>query len=194
MGKYLSENYKLTDYRKSDNSVKKTYESGRAEYEATIKNGKLSMITGLDEYLKAINDDEYTVIITSGSNVNNIVFNNNQKKLLLDLGVEERFFVYKEFGKNIISVLDGKTKVNRAKKQSEEKDVVTQEGGTISDGTTYSITANAQGCSVRLNDSEYKNVNPYRLNIVVYDKKLHEVADSVSIYASGNNPIMYRGE
>ena len=54
--------------------------------------------------------------------------------------------------------------------------------------------ANAKGCSVRLNDSEYKNVNPYRLNIVVYDKKLHEVADSVSIYASGNNPIMYRGE
>ncbi len=79
------------------------------------------MITGLDEYLKAINDDEYTVIITSGSNVNNIVFNNNQKKLLLDLGVEERFFVYKEFGKNIISVLDGKTKVTELKSKVKKK-------------------------------------------------------------------------
>ena len=105
VGQYIADNYKLTDYRKTDNSIKKDFESQKSNYQAALNEGKLNLITNFDEYLKAINTDEYSVIITSGSNVRNITFTDSQKKTLISMGADEALFTDSTYGNNVILCL-----------------------------------------------------------------------------------------
>ena len=45
VGQYIADNYKLTDYRKTDNSIKKDFESQKSNYQAALNEGKLNLIT-----------------------------------------------------------------------------------------------------------------------------------------------------
>ena len=47
---------------------------------------------------------------------------------------------------------------------------------------------------MRLNNSEYTGLTFWGMNIIVYDKKLKEVADSVYLHSDYNVTAMYRGE
>ena len=194
VGQYIADNYKLTDYRKTDNSIKKDFESQKSNYQAALNEGKLSLITNFDEYLKAINTDEYSVIITSGSNVRNITFTDSQKKTLISMGADEALFTDSTYGNNVICVLDGDNSKNKVKKQLEDNSKVTTLGGTLSCGTDYDITANSKGGTMRLNNSKYTGLISWGMNIIVYDKKLKEVADTAFLHFENNATVMHRGE
>lgn len=161
---------------------------------AALNEGKLSLITNFDEYLKAINTDEYSVIITSGSNVRNITFTDSQKKTLISMGADEALFTDSTYGNNVICVLDGDNSKNKVKKQLEDNSKVTTLGGTLSCGTDYDITANSKGGTMRLNNSEYTGLISWGMNIIVYDKKLKEVADTAFLHFENNATVMHRGE
>lgn len=194
LGQYIVDNYDLTDYREGENSVKKDFESNKAFYDAEMKEGKLSFISNLDEYLEAINDEDNEIIIASGSNVESINFTENQKKLLTDLGVSKSIFESNEYGTNIVSIIDGKNTINKVEKQDEEASKSIVLGGTLSDGTDYSISASAEGSSVRLNDNEYSGLYSKGFNIIVLDKKLKRVVNSIYLRSNNNVITMYRGE
>jgi len=194
VGQYIADNYKLTDYRKTDNSIKKDFESQKSNYQAALNEGKLSLITNFDEYLKAINTDEYSVIITSGSNVRNITFTDSQKKTLISMGADEALFTDSTYGNNVICVLDGDNSKNKVKKQLEDNSKVTTLGGTLTCGTDYDITANSKGGTMRLNNSKYTGLISWGMNIIVYDKKLKEVADTAFLHFENNATVMHRGE
>lgn len=194
LGKYLSQHYDLNDYRQGDNSVKKAYESEMDNYNSVMKASKLSMITNADEYLEAINDDEYAVFIVSGSKAGKLKFTDAQRKSLAELGVEDGFFKEAEYGKNIIFIKDGKTITNNIKEQNDAYTKSVSSNGTLSCKTDYSISANVNGCSVRFNNSEYQGIVSAGFNIVVYNKKLNNIADSVYLYAEDANLILDRQE
>ncbi len=194
VGQYIADNYKLTDYRKTDNSIKKDFESQKSNYQAALNEGKLSLITNFDEYLKAINTDEYSVIITSGSNVRNITFTDSQKKTLISMGADEALFTDSTYGNNVICVLDGDNSKNKVKKQLEDNSKVTTLGGTLTCGTDYDITANSKGGTMRLNNSKYTGLISWGMNIIVYDKKLKEVADTAFLHFENNATVMHTEE
>ena len=66
--------------------------------------------------------------------------------------------------------------------------------GTVNDKMDYSISANAGGCSIRFNNSEYQRFVEKGFNIIVYNKTLDNIADSVYFYADGANLILDRQE
>ena len=197
LGKYLTENYDLTDYREGNNSVKKSFEKYKKYYEASIKEGELSFPTTLDEYLKKVQDKSngnYEVILAAGSNVNNIKFTDEQKNTLINMGVSKKIFEDSEFGTNIVSVTnDGKT-YNEVAKQSEDSAVSVSLGGTFSDGTDYLVKADATGSTLKLNDNECTSLTSYGFNIIVYDKQLKRVVSTVYLYSNNGETTLNRGE
>ena len=110
------------------------------------------------------------------------------------MGADEALFTDSTYGNNVICVLDGDNSKNKVKKQLEDNSKVTTLGGTLSCGTDYDITANSKGGTMRLNNSEYTGLTFWGMNIIVYDKKLKEVADSVYLHSDYNVTAMYRGE
>lgn len=192
IGEYLTKHYDLTDYREGDNNVKKSYEQGMANYKATMKNANLQLMTDLDEYLGAINNDRYVVILTAGSNAKEVYFTENQQKLLMELGVDNKMFEAGEFGVNLISVKNSNSKLYKVQSQDEKGTITLSLGGTINNETDYSITAGEQGCLVRLNDHALEDVKDKYFNIVVYDKEINKVADVVYLYSANGNLIMNR--
>ena len=47
---------------------------------------------------------------------------------------------------------------------------------------------------MRLNNSEYTGLTFWGMNIIVYDKKLKEVADTAFLHFENNATVMHRGE
>lgn len=192
LGKYLAENYQLTDYRQGENSVKKVFEDEMSNYESTIKASELGWITNPDDYLKAVNDNEYSVIIASTSTAGKLAFTDSQKSLLVKLGVDESLFEKSEFGKNIIFVKDGSTSSTSILEQNEASTKSVKSNGTLNNSTDYSISVNAKECSVRFNDSEYSTIKTNGFNIIVYNRTLDNIADSVYLYSDGGKIKMSR--
>ena len=202
VGQYIADNYKLTDYRKTDNSIKKDFESQKSNYQAALNEGKLNLITNFDEYLKAINTDEYSVIITSGSNVRNITFTDSQKKTLISMGADEALFTDSTYGNNVICVLDGDNSKNKVKKQLEDNSKVTTLGGTLTCGTDYDITANSKGGTMRLGSYpcqikegtlaykiyKQKNINERHRHRFEYNNDYREEMGKAGLTISGTSP------
>jgi hypothetical protein len=195
IGKYLSKNCNLTDYKEKGGSIKESIESGIENYNETMKNAKIAMETNLDKYLKAINSDDYAVIAVAGSNTKKISFNSEQKKLFDNIGIDSTMFdVDNYYGANIVSVADGANTVNTLGIQNSDYSTVTTEGGTLSCNTDYYITAQNKTCSIRLNDGELTSIHSEYFNIVVYNKKLKTVADTVYLYNDGEQIVLGREE
>ena len=74
IGDYLNKNYKLTNYKNGQSDVKKHFESEMDKYRLEIKSSELSMNRNLDNYLEAINDKDYSVILTAGSECGKMYF------------------------------------------------------------------------------------------------------------------------
>lgn len=194
LGNYISENYKLTDFRKNNNSVKKDYEGQKPYYEAMVKQGELSFISNPEEYLTAINMSDYEVIMVAGPMAGNTPFSETQKELLVGLGLDSTAFEYCEYGKNIVSIIDEKNKINKVKPQNSSGTAGIVTGGTLDCGIDYSVEANSTGIQVRLNNDNCAGLNKYGFNIIVIDKKLREVVDMVYFDANDNMVGINRGE
>ena len=48
--------------------------------------------------------------------------------------------------------------------------------------------------TMRLNNSKYTGLISWGMNIIVYDKKLKEVADTAFLHFENNATVMHRGE
>jgi hypothetical protein len=192
LGSYLTKNFDLTDYREGESSIKDTYESELSNYQSVLDATNLDYLTNAEDYLKAINNDDYAVIMVAGSSAKKADFTDEQKKLLIELGADSAMFEESENGVNIIAVKDGDSKANKFKFQNSDLSKSVSLNGNLSDGTSYMISANATGCSVRLNDSECENVDSEYFNIIVYNKKINQVADTAYLYTSGSNLVIGR--
>lgn len=192
LGNYLTNNYDLTDYRDTDNEIKKTYESEKILYQAAMKDVNLALIRSADDYLQAINNEDYSVIIASGSNPRSIKFTENQERLLKEFGLDWNNVKDNNYADNIICVKDGKKIAKVIDKQDDLFTITSSMNGTLQGGTDYSITASDRNCSIRLNNSDCTTVRSNCFNIIVYNKKLNEVADSVYLYSSGDSIIIGR--
>lgn len=194
LGNYISKNYSLTDFRKNENSVKQDFEKNKTYYEAMIKQAEISFISNPDEYLTEITKNDYELIMVAGSNASSIPFSDTQKELLIGLGLDANAFEYNEYGQNIVSVIDEKNKKNQVVLQNSGGTASAVLGGTLNCGLDYSIKANSSECTVRINNNNCSGLYNYGFNIIVIDKKLKKVVDTVYFDTNDNMVRMNRGE
>lgn len=192
LGTYLAENYDLTDFRESDNPVKKAYESGMDSYKASGKASALAMVTDFNTYLESVNDEDFSVIIMAGSEAGKIKFSENQRKLLMELGADESLFQESEYGKSIIFVKDSDVVVNKVTLQDEDYTKSAFNSGTLNNKTDYSISTGVKECSVRFNDSAFERIVPSGFNIIIYNKVLNNIADAIYLNADDSNLTLHR--
>lgn len=193
LGTYLTQNYELTDYRNSENKVKKIYDAEKVIYESAMRDVNLVLMNNVDDYLNAINDnDDYAVILTAGSNAKPIDFTENQLNMLKGFGLDWNKIKDNDYGTNAICVKDGKNVTKVIDEQDKMFTLVSTMNGAFNNGADYSIIASDKNCSVRLNDNAYTKIKSNCLNIIVYNKKLNEVADSIYLYSSGDRIVIGR--
>lgn len=196
VGKYLNENYELTDYRTTEGDVKNDLEEELVNYQLTMKDAKLSFERDFDTYLELINDEDYSFIIAGGSNVKNVPFTDAQKQILMNYGVGEELFKETDYGANFILARDSGKSEFKYEKQNSLFEKAIYLGGTFADGTDYSVNAAEKYSSYRFNDNGFTLVGTDCINIIVYNNRLHEVADSTYLYSNdeGNGVVMGRKE
>jgi len=185
LGDYLNKNYKLTNYKNGESAIKAHFESEMDKYHLEIKSSELSMNRNLDNYLEAINDKDYSVILTAGSECGKMNFSENQVKLLKKLNVNtDMLFHESEYGNNITFVsdnLEGDKIINTLVEQDRYTTKTIHEGGRFSDGTSYAVDVAGGVCSVRINNNNCGDVYEDLMNIVVYNKKSKKVVDTVCL-------------
>lgn len=187
LGKYLTSNYELTDYRNDDSKIKKIYESEMDAYKQTYEDARLCMEYNLENYLKKINQDKYSVIIGTGSDFDES-FTEKQKAVLKEIGVPDEMFKADEIETNVIGVFDKKNNIFKKSEITEENPQIKEEG-MLADGAVFSVTSMKAGCKIVINTHDYVVKNSL-LNIVVYNNETGKVADSVCLWADSNGAIM----
>lgn len=183
IGKYLNKNYELTNYKEGKSEIKEDFEAGLERYNYELENARLSMEMNVDSYLKMINNQDYSVILTAGSKSSKLYFTQNQINLLKELNVNiEQFLKDSEYGNNIAYVSDNLETGKSVNVTNEEDRYTTQmihEGGQFSDGTSYTVSVSGGLCSVRINNNNCGDVYEDLMNIVVYNKKTKKIIDTV---------------
>lgn len=183
IGKYLSNNYQLTNYKETDSNIRKDFESGFNQYQYEVDSARLSMEMNLDNYLEKINNEDYSVILTAGSKSSRLYFSENQKNLLKKLNVDiDQFLKDTEYGNNIAFVsdtLENGQGINVTNEEDRYTTKVIHEGGQFDDGTSFSIDVKGGLCSVRINNNNCGDVYEDLMNIVVYNKKTKKIIDTV---------------
>lgn len=185
-GQYLSSNYDLTDYRKTDSKVKKIYESEMKMYKNEYEDAKLSMETNLNNYLTKINQEKYSVIIGTGIDFAG-VFSEEQKALLKDIGVTDEMFKEDSIETNIMGIFDNTNNIFKKAEITEESPQI-KEDGVLDDGAVYSVTSMIGGCNIVINSNNHE-VSKNQLNVVVYNNETGKVADSVCLWADSSGAI-----
>jgi len=185
VGDYISANYDVTDYRESDSDVKEVIESELDDYHDTMRNANLSFEYDFYEYAELLDNEDYDILVVAGSNTIDLEnMSDEQKDVFLKLGVKKDAFKETEDGVNVaVANINGEIE-SKADKQDEERTKSSYIGGSFRDGTDYAITAADKCCAVRINNNKQVLINEGALNVIVYDNKLHEIADTAYIYNS----------
>lgn len=172
LAKYLIENYNLEDKR--NNPDYSDWNECTKYYKQKVNNWELSQETDIYNYLDKLNNPNYIVILSAKdaftSSLNEDILNK-----LKAIGVKSD--IKDKYRWSYISVLDNNKpiyeKVENAPLEYKTKinDIKVE---IISKGLNV-----GNNSSIKINGKEYSK-NKRGLNIVVYDKLLQEVADSVS--------------
>lgn len=172
LAKYLVENYNLQDKR--NNPAYSDWNECTQYYKQEVNNWELSQETDIYNYLDKLNNPNYIVILSARD-----AFTNSLNKDILDklkaIGVKSD--IKDKHRWSYISVLNNNKaiyeKVENAPLEYKTKinDIKIE---IVSKG--YSV---GNSSSIKINGKEYSK-NKRGLNIVVYDKLLQEIADSIS--------------
>lgn len=172
LAKYLVENYNLEDKR--NNPAYSDWNECTQYYKQEVNNWELSQETDIYNYLDKLNNPNYIVILSARD-----AFTNSLNKDILDklkaIGVKSD--IKDKHRWSYISILDSNKaiyeKVENAPLEYKTKinDIKIE---IVSKG--YSV---GNSSSIKIDGKEYSK-NKRGLNIVVYDKLLQKIADSVS--------------
>lgn len=169
IGKLLSERYGVAAVQDAQWEETKDY------YEHVIKNCELVHITDLAEYLKAIDDPNYSIFISVG---NDAVagLTDEMIEALRELGVKTDWSDKYRWSYYAV-ILPGEDVIEEA---GEDELIVT--GGFRDNRSVYTITSNGfytgSNATITIDGTEYSK-NGRGFNIVVYDNVIMNVIDSV---------------
>lgn len=172
LAKYLIENYNLEDKR--NNPAYNDWNECTQYYKQKVNNWELSQETDIYNYLDKLNNPNYIVILSARDAFTNSL-NEDILNKLKAIGVKSD--IKDKHRWSYISVLSNNKpiyeKVENAPLEYKTKinDIKIE---IVSKGLNVGNTS-----SIKINGKEYSK-NKRGLNIVVYDKLLQEIADSVS--------------
>lgn len=172
LAKYLVENYNLEDKR--NNPAYSDWNECTQYYKQKVNNWELSQETDIYNYLDKLNNPNYIVILSARDDFTNNL-NEDILNKLTTIGVKSE--LKNKYRWSYISVLSNNKpiyeKVENAPLEYKNK-INDIEIEVISKGLNVGNTS-----SIKINGKEYSK-NKRGLNIVVYDKLLQEIADSIS--------------
>ena len=172
LGKYLKENYDLTDFREIEGYVNPNYE----RYLEYVKDCELQVCTDLSDYFDALNDERYEVLLQVTNNLTG-KYDDAQRAVLNDFGIRSdlnylgslSFVAWFRNGENLY--------------ESTSNENITY-GGWFLDGTQFLITSaiNESGqASVQIDYQNY-SFSVKGLNILVYDSINGRIVDKSTLY------------
>lgn len=173
LGQYMKERFELTDYRTKEGGIHDTIEEELKAYNLAYADAMVAMETDLDTYLQSINNEKYAVAIANGCSFKG-TFTDNQRQLFMELGMSEKSLNGLVNGIDVISVMDNNKEI--VSNVSDEGTGITEEG-YIDGKTLYSIKASSYDCKMKFATKD-EVLNAKKVNIVVFDKELVQVADS----------------
>ena len=141
----------------------------------------------LEEYMEALNNDDY-IVVMSVKDDSSQAMTEELVQRMHDLGLEEDL---QQAGmrKSYLAVLDGKKKIfEDISDDPIEYDYVTDDIVLHAASANFNV---GDCATIQVNDVEY-SMNQCGLNIVVYDKKLGRVVDSVSVNTNVGLSVMER--
>ena len=159
------------------------YESTREFYDHIIKNCELTHITDINEYLQAIDDDNYTVFISVRDDATGGL-TDETKSGLSALGLCDLTDKYRWRYVAVISPENG------VQENLSENSPATLSGSIRNRNTFYTINScgylAAQSSSIIIDGTEYCR-NTRGLNFVIYDNELMKVIDKVTFDTCGGS-------
>ncbi len=179
IGKILSETYGIAAVWDSQ------WEETKGYYEQMVKNCELPHISDLVEYLKAINDPNYTVFISVCDDVAT-GFTNEIKQYLRELGLKTDLSDKRRYSYYAVMV-PGQPVIEAASKET-----LTAIGSFRNGRSVYKIVSQGyyagKSASIEIDGREYSK-NGRGFNIVVYDNVTMKVIDQVRFDAGGTDAI-----
>lgn len=178
LGQWLKDNYGFEDKR--ENPEYQDWVDNAEKFNRIYDKNSIANIIDIDEYLEKIQNECYTVVMSVKGNMTQGM-TEETKKNLLSLGLSEKKIM--KNGNSYIAVLDGGELV--AEKCGQEYLIWQSIVGDIkveaeSAGTAYGDTA-----LIKIDEKQYATKRA-GLNIVVYDKDLQKVVDSVAFNIKNN--------
>ena len=186
LGKILKENYNLPTVRDPQ------YEETRGDYEYVCTSFSLTQIVDIDEYLHAVNRPNFIVMISVKDEAVNGL-KDSTKDILTEIGLTacwDKDTMYRHAYYAVIK--DGTILEKQAKEKGGEP--ITTEGSFNKLRNHYTIKSagyedmGGSYSSIIIDGKEY-SLNSRGLNIVVYDKYLCKVVDSVCFDTYGDSSI-----
>lgn len=178
LGKFLKDNYKLADHR---NDPK--YSKWNEDYDIDAQTEAALYLTeeqSIKKYISMLKNKNYIVAVSCN---NFTLFNDNKllKKGLTDIGLKAG---QSDMDDNYIAVINNNSVVSETSSSTGLKYSFTLENGiSLSDATSNDDTSMP---SIMINGHEYSSGSS-GFNIVVYDKLLNRVVDSICL--DSNNRI-----
>lgn len=169
IGELLSETYDVAAVQDAQWEETKDY------YEHVIKNCELVHITDFAEYLKAVDDQNYSVFVSVGNDATTGL-TDEMKVALMKLGVETDWTDKYRWSYYAV-ILPGEGVVEKA-----GEDTLTVTGGFRGNRSVYTITSNGyytgSEAAITIDGTNYSK-NGSGFNIVVYDNVTMKVIDQV---------------
>jgi hypothetical protein len=179
LGQYLKDHYDFEDKR-TDEAYASWVENSE-KFQVVYEKNLIANIVDLNEYLEKIQDECYTAVITVKNDVG-AYLSDDSKAILSSMGVSDAMMENR--GNSYIGILDSGTMVEQMegselltyKKKVGDIKIIAKSGGEL-----YGDTS-----STKIDGEEYSAQN-VGINIVVYDKELGRVVDSVSFNTTKKN-------
>ena len=176
LGQYMKEHYNFEDKR--DNPDYASWVENSEHFQAVYEKNRIANIVDMNEYLNKIREECYTAVITVKEDVGEYLYEDT-KTILRSMGVSENMMVNRESGYigildsgKIVEQIDGYERLEYKNMVGDIK-VEAQAGGRLYGNISSTL----------IDGEEYSPGNK-GINIVVYDKDLGRVVDSVSFNTS----------
>lgn len=176
LGKYIKENYEIEDKR--ENKEYEYLDEQLEQYNNDVQNAKIVNIFDINEYIKALNKENFTVVITKNKLDNTL--SEKYVKVINALGIDidkinkSNYYVIIENGKII------------AEQGSDENIHI----GTMID-TVRPLVINTENASMIFEGTEVSNFHK-GLDIFVYNNKSNNPVESSYIDFENGVPVMGR--
>lgn len=178
IGRVLQEEYGIAGTEDAQ------WENTRTGYASAIQEASIVYMTEVEEYLKNLYNDQYTIFIAMQSDVTKYL-SEEARQAFLDLGFECKW--EKLDGKGLCAILEKGVMLEK----DSDPSTVTLKGSIRDSRVAYELTSGGKYCSIKLNQEE-KALRKNGINIVVYDNLKKKVLDSVVLTTGKEDPTVYR--